>query len=288
MNIVVTTPTGHIGSRIVDLLIQAGVRPTLIVRDPARLAPKVRAASDVRTGNLADRDFVLEATQGADALFWLIPTDYTSEDPKGDMLNLAHNAAAAIEKNGIGRVVFLSSMGAERPDAGFISALGQAEGILNETGANITHLRPGYFFTNLFMSLDELKQGVFPTTVPLDFKAPWIDPRDIGDVAAARLLSTAWTGQSILPIQGPADLSFAEVAAIVTESTGHPVNAILATDEETRQALLGAGMPAAVAEGFVEMASGISKGMERHPELAATGPTPLAAWVYAHLRPALG
>ena len=35
-----------------------------------------------------------------------------------------------------------------------------------------------------------LQGDVLPVTMPVDMKLPWVDPRDIGDVAAARLLST--------------------------------------------------------------------------------------------------
>ncbi|MGD7003046.1 hypothetical protein [Corynebacterium halotolerans] len=41
--IAVTTPTGNVGSRVTRLLVQAGERPTLLLRDAARLAPELRA-----------------------------------------------------------------------------------------------------------------------------------------------------------------------------------------------------------------------------------------------------
>ena len=41
MRIVVTTPTGNVGSRVLRLLVQAGVRPVALLRDPARLPPEL-------------------------------------------------------------------------------------------------------------------------------------------------------------------------------------------------------------------------------------------------------
>ncbi|MYR58510.1 NAD(P)H-binding protein, partial [Streptomyces sp. SID625] len=58
MTVVVTTPTGHVGSRVVRLLLQAGVRPRVLVRDPARLEPDVRERVDARRGDLTDAGFV--------------------------------------------------------------------------------------------------------------------------------------------------------------------------------------------------------------------------------------
>lgn len=289
MNIAITTPTGHIGSRVTQLLIQAGLRPTLLVRDPARLAPEVRAASDVRQGNLSDPNFLPQATKGVDALLLVIPSDYTSADPIGDIVRIGGYAADAIKANGIARTVLISSAGADLPDMGFIGGLGEAEKLINATGANVVHLRPGYFFTNLLMSLDPIKQGVLPTTVPLDLAAPWNDPKDVADVAAARLLASDWSGQIVQPLGGPENLTFAQVAAIASEATGHPLQAILVTDEASHAAMVGAGLSPAAADALNAMSRGISRGLttDYAREYASVLPTSLATWSFGHLRPAL-
>lgn len=45
--IVVTTPTGNVGSRVARLLVQAGVRPTLLLRDAARLDPELANCCEI-------------------------------------------------------------------------------------------------------------------------------------------------------------------------------------------------------------------------------------------------
>jgi len=289
MRVVVTTPTGNIGSRAVQLLIQAGVRPTLLVRNPERLPDTVRSASEVLTGELGDREFILRATEGVDALFWLVPTDYTSNDPLGAMLQMGENAAHAVRTNGISRTVFLSSTGAERRGNDPISTLGRIEDLLNATEASVLHLRPGYFYTNLFMSLDTLRQGVLPTMLPIDMPMPWNDPRDIGEIVAARLLNSAWTGQNVQAINGPQHLSFQEVATIVSRTTGIPIQAISVTGEMAGQAMQQAGMSKAASEVMVEMYRGLAEFSAANyiPTYLTTAPTPLEAWCYLNLRPAL-
>ena len=81
MKIVVTTPTGNIGSRVVQLLLQAGARPTLLARHPERLDSRVLERAQVVQTDLADSDAVVRATRGADALFWLAPFN---ADPSAD------------------------------------------------------------------------------------------------------------------------------------------------------------------------------------------------------------
>ena len=56
MKIVVTTPTGNVGSRVTRLLLQAGVRPTVLLRDPAGLDEQTRAHVDAVAYDLLDPD----------------------------------------------------------------------------------------------------------------------------------------------------------------------------------------------------------------------------------------
>ena len=81
VKIIVTTPTGHVGSRVVQLLLQAGARPTLLARRPARLDPRVIERADVVQADQADADAVVRATRGAEALFWVAPD---TADPDAD------------------------------------------------------------------------------------------------------------------------------------------------------------------------------------------------------------
>jgi uncharacterized protein YbjT (DUF2867 family) len=81
MKIVVTTPAGHVGSRVVRLLIQAGVRPTLLARRPARLDAAISERADVVHADLADGATVVRVTRDTDALFWVNPS---TADPDAD------------------------------------------------------------------------------------------------------------------------------------------------------------------------------------------------------------
>jgi uncharacterized protein YbjT (DUF2867 family) len=287
VTIAVTTPTGHVGSRAVQLLTQAGVRPTVLARDPAKVD---RDRVDVEQGNLLDAAYVAEATKGIDALLWIVPDSFSAADPLADIVRMGENAAAAIRANGIARTVMISSVGAERKHgAGLIDGLARNEEALAATGTNVLILRCGYFFTNLLGSLDAIKAGVLSTALEPDVATPWVDPRDVGEVAAARLLAADWTGVEIQGMHGPADLSWTRVAEIVTAATGRAVKVRTETDDETRAALSAAGMTPAAVEGVVAMTAALRGGFT--PEQArsplTTTPTTLDGWIYAHLRPLL-
>jgi len=271
----------------VQLLVQAGVRPIVLVRDPAKLDPEIRDLVDVAQGDLDDREYVISATQGADALLWVVPESFTSEDPLGDMTRLAGNAAAAVEANGIARVVLISSVGAEKKHgAGLIDGLARNEEALTATGANVFVLRCGNYFTNLLGFVEEMRAGTLTTNMPADVALPWVDPRDVGEVAAARLLAADWSGNGVQGVHGPADLTWAQVAETVGRAIGTKVALQVVTDDQMRDGLRSAGMTEGAVEGMVGMTIGVRENFtaEQPRSVLSTTPTTLDSWAYANLR----
>lgn len=179
-----------------------------------------------------------------------------------------------MRQNRIPRVVFLSSIGAEkRHGAGFVDGLARIEQRLDaarkETGTALLHLRCGYFMTNLLTDLYGLRAGRLTTTRPLDDPMPWVDPRDIATVATLRLLAGDWTGRQVQAVQGPADLTWTEAAAALSTATGVSIKAQRITDDEQRAALRDAGMGEVAVEGIVGMSIGEREGFT--PGAAAHG-----------------
>lgn len=294
MTIAVTTPTGHVGSHVVRLLCQAGVRPRLLLRHPDRLDAELRDHVEVVGGDLRDADYVSEATRGVEAVFWVHPDDWSLPDPDADAERTGDGLAGAMRRNRIARVVFQSSVGAElRHGAGFIDGLARIEQRLDaardETGGALLHLRCGYFMTNLLMDLDGLRAGRLTTTRPLEDRLPWVDPRDIAAVATGRLLARDWSGRQVQAVHGPADLTWTEAAAALTDATGLSIHAEQITDDEQRTALRAAGMSAVAVEGIVGMSIGKRAGFvpEQPRSMLTTTPGHLTGWAITHLRPAL-
>jgi uncharacterized protein YbjT (DUF2867 family) len=285
MKIVVTTPTGNVGSRVTRLLLQAGIRPTLLLRDPARLDVETRERVDVVQGDQFDLDVVRRATEGADALYWVNPP-VMGEDAVEAWARAGSHAARAVEEHGISRTVFQSSGGAEkRHGAGEIDGLARTEEALDATGASVLHLRCGMFFTNLLLDPGALEEGVLRVTWPVDAPMPWVDPRDIGDVAVARLLATDWSGRQVQAVHGPEDLSYAQVASIVSRVTGRPLRAEQIPDDDMRAALRAAGLGDAQVEGILGMSTGLREDFVPEDErtILTTTPTTLASWAQEHL-----
>lgn len=285
--IAVTTPTGNVGRHVTAMLVRAGVRPRVLVRDPSKLG-ELGAYADAVETDLADADAVARATEGVDALFWVTPASFLSPDPLADYARYADVAAHAIQANGIARTVFQSSVGAElREGAGEIDGLAATELKLEQVAPAITHLRNGFFFVNLLHQLDDIERGTLPISLPTDFAMPWVDPRDIAEVATARLLNPDWTGRHVQAVHGPEDLSWDDVARILTEATGHPVKAEQVPDEAMRDGLAQAGMNERQVDALMGMSTGLREGFtpEQPRDLTTTTPTTLRAFVADHIRP---
>ncbi|GAA4691868.1 NAD(P)H-binding protein [Streptomyces youssoufiensis] len=287
--IAVTTPTGNVGRHVVAALLRAGVRPRVLLRDPGRLAPDLREAVDAVRVDQYDADAVSAATTGVDALFWVDPTT-GGPDPLDEYARATRSVVRAVTDNSIGRVVFQSSVGAEkRRGAGEIDGLAHTELALDDTGVDVTHLRCGYFFSNLEHQLDALRAGTLQVILPLDAPMPWVAPRDIAEVAVARLLSPGWSGRCVRAVHGPADLTWRQVADILGAATGRPVGVERITDDAMRAQLRRVGMADAAVEAMLGMSTGLREDFvpEQPRTVHTTTPTTLAAWAYDHLRPRL-
>ncbi len=81
--------------------------------------------------------------------------------------------------------------------------LARTEQLLDDTGADVVHLRCGFFFSNLLLELDAIRSGAIPVVLPVDQPMPWVAPRDIADVAVGRLLSPDWSGRTVQAVHGP-------------------------------------------------------------------------------------
>jgi uncharacterized protein YbjT (DUF2867 family) len=68
MKIAVTTP-----DRPRRIARRAGVRPRVLLRDPDRLDAEIAEHVDPAVGGLRDADYVAEATEGDDAIYWVHP-----------------------------------------------------------------------------------------------------------------------------------------------------------------------------------------------------------------------
>ena len=289
MRIAVTTPDGNVGHHLTRMLVRAGVRPLLLARHPEQLPEALAPHVDVARADSRDPEQVVAATRGVDAVYWVDPPA-ESADPLADHARATDAIATAVRRNRLARVVFQSSVGAEkRHGAGEIDGLAATEVALDGLGTDVTHLRCGYFFTNLLYDIESVRAGRLQTVLPLDAPMSWVAPRDIAEVAALTLLNGDWGGRRVQAVHGPEDLSWSQVAEILTAELGREVVVDRVADEDLYQQYLAVGMPTAMADAVLGMSTGLREDFvpEQQRSVLTTTPTTLRAWVRDQLAPAL-
>ncbi len=289
--IVVTAPAGQIGRHVVRNLVAAGETVRVVVRDPAKLENAVRDRVEVIEGSHGDPATIDRALDGADALFWLAPPV-----PAGTMeatySGFTRPAVEAISRRGVGHVVVVTALGrgTEWQDkAGLVSASIRMVDLLHGTGAAVRGLAMPGFMENALQQLDAIRRGRMFGPIDPDRKVPHTATPDMAAVAARLLADRSWGGQEDQPVLGPEDLSFTEIAAIVSEVLGREVRYQQVPFDGFKAQLLERGMPEDFAQGYVEMMRAKNEGMDnvvpRTP--ADTGPTTFRRWSEEVLRPAV-
>ncbi|QAY59562.1 hypothetical protein ET475_05890 [Microbacterium protaetiae] len=222
--IVITTPTGHIGSRLVQLLLERGEQLRVIVRDASRLAAEVRTRVDVVEGSHNDPAVLDRALAGADALFWLVPPNPRAPSAAEHYLDFARAGAAAVSRQGVGHVVGVTSAGhGWTSPAGVLSAAFVMDAELAASGAAYRALSMPYYLENLLGQLDAIRSGAFSLTCAADRPLASIATDDIAAAAAELLTDLSWSGTADVPLYGPDRLTPSEMAAVMAEELGMPV-----------------------------------------------------------------
>jgi uncharacterized protein YbjT (DUF2867 family) len=290
MRILVNTPTGKVGRLVTRLLLDAGLDLTLIARHPEKL-DGLGTRAPVVQGDLDDPATLDRATQGVDTLFWVTP-GLANPDYLRWNQDLAGLAVATARRNGVQRAVMLSSISAQVPrGVGPISSLHLVEREFRAGFADLVILRPTFFMENHLGSIASIAaMGAIFAPIAGDVRFPQIATRDIAARAAALLGDGTWTGQRILGLHGPADLSYEQTAQIIGEALGRPVNFVQVTGEQAKQAMVGGGLPPYIADAYVEMYDAMGSGVfqqaePRSPE--TTTPTTLLHFATDTLKPVL-
>lgn len=254
MKIVVTTPTGHIGSKLANILLDHKADITLIARHPEKVKELASRGAKVVAGEHGDPKVLEQAVRDADALFWLTPSALNSRDPLGDAHRLADAGASVIRKYPELRVVQLSSAGAFLPSGtGPIAGLHYTEEKFRGAGKNVVSLRPNEFMENIFFSLGSIvADGSIYTSVSGSLAAPMIATQDIAEIAADVLLKKV-QGHYIVDMVGPEEVSFERFAQITGEAIGKPIRVVTISGDKLKTALVQAGLSPEMAGLFVEM-----------------------------------
>ncbi len=122
-----------------------------------------------------------------------------------------------------------------------------------------------------------------------DKKMPTTATRDIAATAAKLLLDTTRTGQEETPVINPEDLSFSDIAAIITDVLGREVRYQQIPFEAFKTRLRERGVSESFAQGYVELMQAKNAGLDNVAERASSvaAPTSFRQWRELKFKPAM-
>jgi NAD(P)H dehydrogenase (quinone) len=233
----ITGITGNVGGELARNLLAAHQPVRAVVRDLHKGKAWAERGCELVGADINDAGALASAFKGSEAVFVMVPSSF---DPSHDFRE-AHATAAtlqsALEAAHPGKVVYLSTIGAQVTKSNLLTQHTLIEQTLRELSMPITFLRPAWFMENSTWDVSSAtNNGMISSFLqPLDKPLPIVATVDIGQVAA-ELLRGSWKGRRIVELEGPHRVTPNEIAAVFADLLGRPVR-VEAVPRETWESL---------------------------------------------------
>jgi NAD(P)H dehydrogenase (quinone) len=180
---------------------------------------------EVVKADIADATSLASAFRGAEGVFVLVPANFDPAAGFPEAQATAASLKSAFEKVDSGRVVYLSTIGAQAGESNLLTQHTIIEQVLAELPIAITFLRPAWFIENFRWDVAAARESgiIMSFLQPLDKPVPMVATADIGR-EAAKVLQESWTGRRVVELEGPRRVTPDEVANIFAEVLGRRVS----------------------------------------------------------------
>lgn len=241
--ILVLGATGKTSRRVVSALDKAGARVRAVSRSSA-----------VRF-DWSDKSTWQPALSGVSAAYVIAPHDPESAAP----------FAEQARESGVQHLVLLSGRALDEIPGDVFTSMHAAEAVVRASGVPWTILRANNFAQNFSEELWQPEVRAGRLTLPVDdTPEPFVDVRDIADVAALVLTGGGHHGQTY-NLTGPATITFDTALEKISAALGRKVELVRLTPDEYRESLLSQGFSEADAAELNGMYDAMRKGLLATP-----------------------
>lgn len=253
MSIVVTAATGHLGTLVIDELLQrvpAG-QIVAVARNAQKAAPLAERGVEVRVADYTDTDALAKAFNAGDTVLLISGT----VDRQTQHQSVIDAAKAA----GVARIVYTGVLGG--PEADFLLAADHiaTEQAILESGLSYTFLRNGWYNENYTAQIAaQLEHGVVGSAG--DGRIGSAGRRDYA-AAAAVVLTGDGHEKTAYELNGDTSWTLTEYAAELSKQSGKDVAYNNVPAETHLQILIGAGLPDSFAPVMVDVDNAIERGL---------------------------
>lgn len=234
--ILLTGATGTIGSALLPLLANRDAPVRALSHSPASRERLEALGVEAVDGDFDQPDSIERAMEGCDHVFLLSP-------PHPDQVRREEAVIDAAVRGGVGHVVALSVMGANRSSpAAFARWHAEIDDHLMASGTRWTILRPSGFMQTHLLPVDSVRTEGRWYGMTGDGATAYIDGDAVAAVAATVLTTPGHEG-AVYELTGPRAITMPEAAAELAQVIGRPVAYVDVPAEQFQANLAGAGLP---------------------------------------------
>ncbi|WP_350277714.1 NAD(P)H-binding protein [Kribbella sp. HUAS MG21] len=254
MSIVVTAATGHLGTLVVDELLQRvpADQVVAVARNAAKAAPLAERGVEVRIADYNDPAALAKAFGAGDTVLLI-----SGLEP--NRLEQHKAVLAAAQDAGVARIAYTSVLGGPEADFDLAADHRATEQAILDSGLPYTILRNGWYnevYTDqLAVQLangvvGSAGDGLIASAARRDYAA-----------AAAVVLTSEGHEKKAYELNGDVAWTLTEYAAELAKQSGMDIGYTNLSPEDHAQVLVGAGLPEPVAQLFVGVDNAIERGL---------------------------
>ncbi|AID29174.1 uncharacterized protein YbjT (DUF2867 family) [Mesorhizobium sp. USDA 4775] len=220
----ITGVTGKVGGALARSLLAEGLPVRAVLRDAAKAAEWRRRGCNVALAEMDDAASLASAFREAAGVFILPPSEFDPEPGFPEAMRVISAVTAALAEARPGKVVCLSTIGADAPHENLLTQRTLMEQALDGIGLPVTFLRPGWFLENALWDIPSARdEGVLRSFLqPADRPLPMVATQDVGRLAAV-LLQENWIGTRFIELEGPVRVSPNDLARAFATVLERPV-----------------------------------------------------------------
>lgn len=245
--------TGKVGKELLVFLSKAAIPTIAVTRDKSKAHP--RPYIEWTEADMHKRETLMQTMDNSKAVFLATNVNQNFVQEQTNVIEIANEC-------GVKHLVKISSPGADKHSPNFIARPnGEVDDLLKTSGVDYTILQPNSFMQNWLGSFSETIQKerkIIEATA--DGKKPFIDTRDIGEVAYKILTNPDVHKNKTYLLTGGVAVSYGQVAEAISQAIGQKVEYISLSIEEARKRMTEKGMPPMMIETFISIAEGQRNG----------------------------
>ncbi|MFM0351474.1 NmrA family NAD(P)-binding protein [Paraburkholderia sp. RL17-347-BIC-D] len=235
--------TGQVGGVTARLLLANGCDVRAVIRNPDKASMLLEQGYEVSLADLRDTQSLAQAFQKTEGVFVMLPM---SCDPSTDfseaheIVSSLHDAIVTAQP---GKVVCLSTIGAQVLQPSLLTQARYLEEALSKLPMPVAFVRSAWFMENALCDVEPAREsGEIPSFLqPVGRMIPMVATADIGRVISETLMEE-WDGLRIIELEGDRRISPNDIAETFDRLLGRQVRPKLVPRDEWEETFRAQGM----------------------------------------------